>query len=356
MIMLIRLRSEGGRLSSCHSSGRSLFGDFIFVRFSFFYFALRTGWFSPRWRPLAIVPSLLGVGSSSLVVRWFDFAPLYLVESPCRDHLFQACLGIRCVSLTWKFCAFRSPSSLFRSPSDWCYDSRYSSFALSIVTVAFVVTCFLAMASLSSSSSMNSVFAGDAYSASSGRACFGVFLVGGVRIFFRQVLLGRWRWSFGSWRLIAAIDPSAVTVPLIIMLIRLLGGGGRLSSLRSSGRSLFGDFISVRSLRVGSLFGDVLRSSCKCLHSIVECSFLLWNSQYLVGSSSRDHLFQGNLGGRCVSLTWKLCAFRSPSSLFLSLSDRCRDSRHSSFALSFVMVVLVVACFLPWPLYLPLVQ
>ena len=71
----------------------------------------------------------------------------------------------------------------------------------------------------------------------------------------------------------AALDPSVVTAtlgswgdPLIIMLIRLLGGGGRLSSLRSSARSLFGDFISVRfsffisrSVRVGSLLGDVLR-------------------------------------------------------------------------------------------------
>lgn len=97
---------------------------------------------------------------------------------------------------------------------------------------------------------------------------------------------------------------------------------------------------------ISPLWYFLSRYSCKCLHSIVECSFLLWNSQYLVGSSYLDQLFHGCLDGRCASLTWKFCAFRSPSSFFRLPSDRCRDSRHSSFALSFVTIVLMVECFL----------
>ena len=60
------------------------------------------------------------------------------------------------------------------------------------------------------------------------------------------------------------------------MLICLRGGGGRLSSSRSSERSLFGDFTSMRfsfltsrSVRIGSLLGGVLRRSSLRLSSVL---------------------------------------------------------------------------------------
>ena len=65
----------------------------------------------------------------------------------------------------------------------------------------------------------------------------------------------------------------------MMMLIRLHGGGERLSSGRSSGRSLFGDIISMqflfltsRSMRIGSLLGGVLRRSSLRLSSVLVLS------------------------------------------------------------------------------------